>query len=64
MFVTTEGDFKSSGGVTLLTMEYEDIIGIHFEDRTPYEETACKIAAQTSDKKGPPMMQVCTYSYL
>jgi len=55
--VSTESDFQSPGDVCLLSIEYDSIIGIHFEDTTPSEETSL-MKGRCDDDKGPPMMQV------
>ena len=63
MFVTTEGDFQTPEDVLLLTMEFEQLSGIHFEDQSPSlspEETRGPgLGGRGAGReKGPPMVQV------
>lgn len=70
VFVTTESDFQTPEEVLLLSMEFQQLAGIHFEDQTPLEETQTQQTQTRAGQggrthgvigariKGPPVMQV------
>lgn len=54
VFVTIEGNFQTPESITLLTMEYDNIAGVHFEDS---EKTSMGVTSEVKIQ-GPPVMQV------